>query len=160
MRVVPLPPLPEYSDAYARVLGYVCSLMFQSSVYCQFPIACLHQWMRPALLLGQFAFVENQSSRLVGYLTWARLSSDTEVRLRSDHDVLFHLSEWNEGTRLWIMDMLLLDGRIRDLIGQLDKVLGGDRSFSYLKRSVDGKVETVRVWRISELGRWSSTQLL
>lgn len=43
----------------------------------------------------------------VGFITWARLSQETEARLLSTMDPWIHLSEWNEGSSLWVRYFLV-----------------------------------------------------
>jgi cytolysin-activating lysine-acyltransferase len=127
-------------------MGEVCSLMTKSPLYCQYPIACLHAWIRPALLLGQFGLIQDRNRRSIGYLTWAYLSAATEERLVNDPEVLLHLSEWNEGERLWVLDMLIVEGSLWPIKSVLPELLAHPDEVRYLRRSPEGEVRKVVRW--------------
>ena len=100
-------------DEYFTKMGIVTSLMGASARYCTYPVACIALWLEPAIRHDQIYIFRNDSGTPVGYITWAWLAADTEHRLVSDPEVLLHISEWNEGDRLWILDIVLVDGDIR-----------------------------------------------
>jgi hemolysin-activating ACP:hemolysin acyltransferase len=87
-------------DDYHRRLGIVAAMMAKKDQYCGYPIACLTLWIEPAILLDQIHFFHDLGGNPVGYMTWACIADDTERRLINDPEVVFHLSEWNEGDRL------------------------------------------------------------
>lgn len=150
-------PLSETSAEYAQMMGEACSLMTKSPTYCQYPVVCLHEWIRPALLLGQFALLKDHYRRSIGYLTWAYLSPTTERRLVGDPDVLLHLSEWNEGSHLWVLDLLLLEGPIHQIKKALLATLSGSNGFWYLRRNSQGEVTKTVRWGKGD-GRWRIAQ--
>jgi cytolysin-activating lysine-acyltransferase len=80
-------------------------------------------------------------------MTWAILAEDTERRLINDPEVLFHLSEWNEGDRLWIMDFVLLDGKFKNVLKEAHQLFPGFTEAKSLRRRVDGSVRKVTTWR-------------
>jgi cytolysin-activating lysine-acyltransferase len=120
--------------------------MTKSSQYCEYPIACLAVWIEPAVLLDQIHFFRDLGGNPIGYMTWALLAEDTEQRLINDPEVLFHLSEWNEGDRLWIMDLVLLDGKIRSVIQEALRLFPHFTKAKSLRRRPDGTVRKVTTW--------------
>ncbi len=66
----------------------------------------------PAARHGKIAFFLNFESVPVGFVTWAHLATETEQRLLQSMDPWLHLSEWNEGSALWIRS-LHLPARLR-----------------------------------------------
>jgi len=80
-------------------------------------------------------------------MTWALLAEDTEERLIHDPRVLFHLSEWNEGERLWIMDLVLIDGSVRESLKEACSLFPNFRSAKSLRRRKDGTVRRVTIWK-------------
>jgi hemolysin-activating ACP:hemolysin acyltransferase len=80
-------------------------------------------------------------------MTWAFLDADTEQRLIQDPEVLFHLSEWNEGKRLWIMDFVLLDGNVRQVLREAHALFPNIKAAKSLRRLENGKVRKVTTWR-------------
>jgi hemolysin-activating ACP:hemolysin acyltransferase len=57
-------------------------------------------------------FVGNDG-KLLGYITWAWFSEESEARWQSGTLTLPHISEWNEGDRLWILDFVAMPGQGR-----------------------------------------------
>lgn len=144
-----LPPATQAAaelDFYHR-LGLATAAAMRSSRYCDYPIACIAVWIEPAILLNQIHFFYDLGGNLNGYLTWALLAQDTERRLIHDPEVLFHLSEWNEGDRLWIMDLVLIDGDIRDAVNEAFSLFPHVTSANSLRRRDDGTVRKVTAWR-------------
>ncbi len=128
-------------------LGLVAATMAKSTDYCEYPIACLAVWIEPAILLDQIHFFSNESGNVIGYMTWALLAEDTEQRLIHDPQVLLHLSEWNEGDRLWIMDFVLVDGNLRTALRDAFEQFPHFTEARSLRRHADGTVRKVTIWR-------------
>jgi cytolysin-activating lysine-acyltransferase len=135
------------ADDYHHRLGLVAATMMRSSQYCEYPIACLAVWIEPAILLNQIYFFRDLGGNVVGYMTWALLAEDVERRLIHDPDVLFHFSEWNEGDRLWIMDFVLLDGKLRTMVKEAFSLFPHFTEAKSLRRQPDGTVRKVSIWR-------------
>lgn len=134
-------------DDYHRRLGVVAAMMGKSSEYCGYPIACLTLWIEPAILLDQIHFFHDLGGNPVGYMTWACIAEDTERRLLNDPEVVFHLSEWNKGDRLWIMDFVLVNGRLRNALKEARQLFPGIAEAKTLRRRADGSVRKVTTWR-------------
>jgi hemolysin-activating ACP:hemolysin acyltransferase len=139
--------VPQSPDEYHRRIGIVAATMTKSSEYCHYPIASLSVWIEPAILLDQIHFLRDRGNNVVGYVTWALLAEDTENRLMHDPEVIFHLSEWNEGDRLWIMDMVLLDGRIKPFLEEVRGLFPAFNEAKSLRRRDDGSIRKVTTWR-------------
>jgi cytolysin-activating lysine-acyltransferase len=135
------------SDDYYRRMGIVAAAMTKSTEYCQYPIACLAVWIEPAVLLDQIYFFRDRGDNVIGYMTWALLAEDTEQRLLLDPDVIFHFSEWNEGDRLWIMDFVLLDGRVKTVVKDVRRLFPGFNQAKSLRRREDGSIRKITTWR-------------
>ena len=128
-------------------MGLASAAMMRSDKYCQYPIACLSLWIRPAILLEQIHFFFDEGGHFVGYLTWALLAEDTEHRLINDADVLFHISEWNEGDRLWILDFVVTNKSIRKIIKEAFELFPNFGEAKSLRRTDDGAVRKISTWR-------------
>lgn len=133
-------------DFYHR-LGLAAATTMRSGKYCEYPIACLEVWIEPAILLNQIHFFYDLGGNLTGYMTWALLAEDTELRLIHDPEVLFHLSEWNEGDRLWVMDLVLIDGNIQNVLKEAFSLFPTFSLAKSLRRRDDGTVRKVTTWR-------------
>lgn len=68
----------------------------------------------PAASHGKLAFFLGFDRVPVGFVTWAHLSEETEARLLESLDPWLHLSEWNEGSSLWIRWLHLPRGMRRE----------------------------------------------
>ena len=134
-------------------LGMAVEVMGKSNYYCQFPIACVTLWIEPAIWHDQIHFFRDDSGHICGYMTWAWLANDTEQRVLSDPNVLLHISEWNEGDRLWIMDFLIHTGDIRRRIREAHSLFKTVESAKSVRRSDDGCVKKVTRWKAT---RWRS----
>jgi hemolysin-activating ACP:hemolysin acyltransferase len=67
----------------------------------------LRSRLLPPLRLQQIKIFYHQNRHFpIGYVTWAFLAPDVERRLLEDPTSELHLSEWNEGTDVWIMDLV------------------------------------------------------
>lgn len=141
-----VPPLRETDHDFARWMGHASILMSLSPQYCQYPVICLREWLRPAVLLGQFGWIHDRHQRSLGYLTWAYLTAAVERRLVDDPEVLLHLSEWNEGRQFWIMDLLLIEPVLLPVKALLPRLFPEESTIKYLRRNHDGAVRKVVTW--------------
>src|SRR5438552_12392522 len=134
-------PQNDESQEYARTMGSVAMLMLQNKKYQYYPMACLLAWVHPAILLKQIKLFYNEQGHPVGYLTWAFLAPDVEEEWNSDPKVMLHISEWNEGDSLWIMDLLAPSGFGRRILRYAREEMFKDfDSAKSLRRNPDGTV--------------------
>jgi cytolysin-activating lysine-acyltransferase len=138
------------NEFFAKV-GIVASLMGASTRYCIYPVACIALWLEPAIRHDQLYIFRNESGTPIGYITWAWLAADTEHRLVNDPDVLLHISEWNEGDRLWILDFVLISGDVRSCIRQAAELFKQSVLAKSARRNDDGTVRRVTTWRLTAL---------
>jgi|GEM_PF-4150239 hemolysin-activating ACP:hemolysin acyltransferase len=64
----------------------------------------------PAIQLDQIMFAFDQAGLPVGLVSWAYLADDVHNALLVDAWRPLHISEWNEGSNLWIMTLLAKRG--------------------------------------------------
>jgi cytolysin-activating lysine-acyltransferase len=133
--------------SFYEKIGIASWLMTKSSEYSQYPAACISAWIEPAVLHDQIHFFLGPDQRPTGYFTWAFLAPDTERRLISDPDVLFHISEWNEGDRLWIMDLVLVGDDLRTRIQDVRRMFPQQSIASSIRRDEDGAVRKLVTWK-------------
>lgn len=134
------------AEFYAE-LGAAVDAMAKSDKYCQYPIASVTLWIEPAIRHEQIHFFRDESGQVCGYLTWAWLCEDTEQRLLRDCNVLLHISEWNEGERLWILDFLVHSGDVRTWIREARMLFGEVMQAKSLHRWDDGRLRKVITWK-------------
>jgi len=141
----------DQGSGFHELLGRVADLMTRSDNYCQYPIACLAIWIKPAILLKQIHLFQDVSGKDIGYMTWARLAPDTEARLLDDPDVLFHVTEWNEGEHLWIMDFVCVNRDARRQILRAADLFPNDRCAKSLRRHYDGSLKSTFKWNLERM---------
>ncbi|MDH5821775.1 toxin-activating lysine-acyltransferase [Luteimonas sp. RD2P54] len=137
----------EFDQTALEALGAVSVLMSRSPTYCQYPVACMPEWIEPAILLRQIKIFRDSAGVLAGYMTWAYLAPDVEDRFKNDPSVLLHFSEWNEGDRLWIMDFVCVNGNVRGLLREARASFPKAATAQSLRRNEDGAVRKVSTWR-------------
>ena len=128
-------------------LGLAVTVMLGHERYRSYALACLDYWTRPPVLLDQIQFYYSPAGDAVGYVTWAFLAEDVAARLQNEPDVLLHLSEWNEGAQLWIMDLALPAGLLLRAVADLAQRFADVDEAHFLRRRADGSVRKVSVWR-------------
>lgn len=142
-------------DEYFAKVGIVASLMGASVRYCTYPVACIALWLEPAIRHDQIHIFRNESGTPIGYITWAWLAPDTEHRMINNPNVLLHISEWDEGDRLWILDFVLISGNVRTRIREAMHLFKQDAWAKSVRRNNDGTVRKVTTWRLMDLRRIS-----
>ena len=127
-------------------LGTAVDAMGRSNDYCQYPLACVTLWIEPAVRHEQIYFFRDDAEQICGYMTWAWLAEDAEWRLLHDPNVLLHLSEWNEGERLWILDFLIHTGDVRAWVEEARSLFRGVAQSKSVRRRDDGSVRKITTW--------------
>ncbi len=125
----------------------VAYIMSRSDGYCQYPIACLALWIEPAISHEQIHFFHDTGGNLVGYMTWAMLAEDTERRLLRDPEFLIHISEWNEGDFLWILDFVVVNGDANNAIRQAYSLFPEITRAKSVRRDRNGVVRKMTTWK-------------
>jgi len=133
----------EYQIHFAAQLGFITKILFQSPRVA-FRIASISSQIWPAIQLGQSAIFFTQQGVPFGYAIWAFLSDEVSAEVAQDDKRLLHLSEWNEGTNLWIMDFLTTRGDVFRLASKLRRshLMQHDR-FRGIRRNADGTIKKI-----------------
>lgn len=98
-------------------VGYVMSLIAQSPRKDGNQISYLNSILSPALQTRQICFLFNEDGTPVAYLIWAHLAPDVEERvLKSFRFDFLHVSEWNEGDSLWLVDLVAPHGHFKNVL--------------------------------------------
>lgn len=132
----------------ATMRGYVAYLMARQTEYREYPLATMSDWLELPIALGQIqVFFDPVSNAPVGYATWAWLSAEVERRWLDEPSTLLHYSEWNEGDRLWIMDLVAPFGHGADIARHLRRHgFPGHAQAKSLRRDGDGNVVKISTW--------------
>ena len=125
-----------------ELLGNVLSVLLGTSSYLRIPIGSLAIWIAPAVRLRQIHFFLDKSGEPVGYFTWAYLNQEVADALVREPSRLLHISEWNEGEKLWIMDLVVPRGRGREFIRSMCELLSAEhQEAAFVRKNVN-----VHVW--------------
>lgn len=126
----------------AAQLGFVAQILFNTPRKA-YRIATLSVWVWPAILLEQIEVFFNERGAPVGYATWAHLSDETAGDLVREDRVL-HLSEWNEGLNLWIIDIVAPAGDAGVIALKLrsGRFAGAQRARA-VRRDADGRIRRI-----------------
>ncbi|WP_081072106.1 toxin-activating lysine-acyltransferase [Burkholderia cepacia] len=94
--------------------GCAASLMLARPTVSNYELARLTAWILPAIELRQIKVFFDASGNPVGFVTWAFLSDDVS-RTVARGGGISHLSEWNEGRDLWLIDLSIRRGGLVDV---------------------------------------------
>ena len=97
----------------AERLGLALQVIFRRGCYLDYPLASIKAWLYPAAQVQQLHIFVGKDQKLLGYMTWAWFNEETEYRWRHGTLDTPHISEWNEGDRLWILDFVAMPGQGR-----------------------------------------------
>lgn len=131
----------------AERLGLALTVICRRGCYLDYPLATVHIWLLPPAQLRQMCIFEGGNHTLLGYMTWAWFTEETETRWKTGQLDLLTLTEWNEGERLWIIDFVTLPGFTGACVAQAAAVFPINmRAQSLARRPVNGALP-VRTWR-------------
>lgn len=127
------PAVGAQSVGVAELLGLAVYVISRRRCYLDYPIGSLVAWLLPPAQLGQLCIFRDRHSQVVGYMTWAFLTPETERTWLSESGGVWHISEWQEGVRLWIVDLVVSGGMLRECIRQAANVLGAYEEARYCR---------------------------
>lgn len=114
----------------------------------QFSLGAIAVQVLPAIQLGQIAFCFDGRARPVGYATWAFLTERVAMELEADPTRVLHVSEWNEGSVLWIMDFVAPMGHALELARTVRDRLPSARVFRGARWSAGGAIRRAVRFRV------------
>lgn len=120
-------PLPR--KTVAQVLGEVTWLMTQSPIHKQLFVADLEWFAMPAILLEQFRMFHGEAHP-VGVALWARVSDETDKRLRDGAHKL-RPDEWKGGKNAWLIELIAPFGGQSEMIDDLAAHVFPEEKFAY-----------------------------
>jgi hemolysin-activating ACP:hemolysin acyltransferase len=88
----------------AHFFGDVCSLLSLLPEHRHRPVEIVATELFPAFRHDHVKLLYNEFSQPVCYVSWALVDNETESRWLKFGRVELHISEWNEGDNLWIID--------------------------------------------------------
>jgi cytolysin-activating lysine-acyltransferase len=101
----------------SHMLGEMVWVLTQSGTHKHFSLTDLEWMIMPALLANQFRVFHSPKSP-VGFALWASLSPEVEAKLCAQVDsgagARLRPDEWRSGDRLWLIDLVGVDGQDRE----------------------------------------------
>lgn len=143
-------------------LGWALAVICARGCYMDFPIASLKMWLfTPAKLSQLHLFFDETDRQLQGYMTWAWFSDKTEQRWKAGTMDAIHISEWNEGKRLWIIDFVTLPGYTEICVRRASSVFPvGTVAYALARRAAEGIINTIAWERVDHKPRRLSRRRL
>ena len=131
-------------NSSVQQLGLMTSLMTRDIFYRKLSLEYLIDRVSPAIAHGQIYFAFNKHGRVVAGWTWALLTEDVAQRFAVAGNCKLHISEWNEGQDLWIVDFVASEGCARDVVRFMRaEFFRGFKSARWLRRKNRGSSPSV-----------------
>lgn len=123
----------------SQVLGEVTWLLTQSQVHKQLFIGDLEWFAMPPVLLEQFR-VFHGTAHPVGVAFWARVSPDTDARLRGGAFKL-RVDEWKGGDIPWLIELIAPFGGQDEMMADLSAAIFPNEAYNFHRVTADGQRE-------------------
>lgn len=123
----------------SHMFGEVAWVLSQSRLHKHFSIGDLEWMVMPPILANQFR-VFHQNGAPFGFAIWAYLSEEGEQRLLAQVDsgmgARLRPEDWKAGDRLWLIELVTLEGPDRDkatgaMMADLIKTVFAGKSFKF-----------------------------
>lgn len=123
----------------AQTIGFICDLARGSPLHGQMGLGALMGMLDSAIQLEQVKIYFSDYGECMGYVVWALLAPDVERRFLGGKDLSLHITEWNEGASLWIIDFLVPRGSLHYVLRDLRDCLFKDYDTVTYFRFKNGK---------------------
>lgn len=112
-------------------------------------LSSLRYWVIPAAELGQLlVFYDSCNGSPVAYVSWAFLSRDVAKQFAADGLHSLHVSEWNEGLELWLIDFVAPYGHAKEVARYLrDHMFERHERAWGLRRNGDDSIRHIGCFR-------------
>ena len=101
-------------DREAATLGHAM-YMLNSTERSKLSLSAIEAWLRLPIRLDQIILLFGTNKTPEGYLTWAFVTAETATRLADGSGRPPFPEEWNDGTILWIVDVVAPFGQLQAL---------------------------------------------
>lgn len=147
----------EKTKQHAEYCGYVSFLQSMTPLRASYPAQYIRETILPALEHKKIKFYFNKNGKAVGYIIWAHIAADVEERFFRSGKMNLHLSEWNEGHSLWILDLVAPFGNLKHILKDLrDSVFKSEKKVRFY-RTKNSKIMTKEISRDSVSHFFSSS---
>lgn len=95
----------DHNHSTMQSLGALTQIMAASRAHQKHDMAYFRHVINSLLAHDQITILYNARKEAVAYYCWAFLAPDVEKRVIGTGQWNLHISEWNEGTSLWLVDL-------------------------------------------------------
>ena len=137
------------AQQFGMVVGFAALLFSYSAHHRRYTCSDLQEYVAVPYRLKQYKIFYNEDGDVVGIVTWAWLSEYSINNITQDPRYSLHPSEWNEGRRLFIMDLVAPFGHFDHIARNLmiEQFKGVERC-SWVRRGKDGCIRKCSdLWR-------------
>jgi len=124
-------------------LGFATRLLLGTTRN-KFRLASLEPQLWPAVTLNQILFYFDGRGNPRAYVTWAYVTDAVLKDVSSDENRLLHLSEWNEGENLLIVDFVAPFGHAGRFARHLYRSVFREHDVGHgVRNSADGRISKI-----------------
>ena len=116
----------EKTEPYYRVFGSVAALLAKAGLTDRLNVSYFRSVIRPAYLHRKIKCYFDASGIVAAYVVWGLLSEDVDRRVITTFKPGLHVSEWNEGEQLWILDLVAPFGHLKYVLKDLSENVFAD----------------------------------
>lgn len=124
------------SDEVHVQLGYAVSILCASRRATGRQVRFFKNVLVPAIQHKQLALLFDEDGEAAAYVVWASLTPEVEQRITRTGRLGLHFSEWDEGSRIWVVDIVARPGYLKYLLQFCrDDLFRHEAVVSYLRLS-------------------------
>lgn len=140
------------TDIETEQLGLATELMCVAPRLLRHPLSFVRNRVRPAIQHGYIQFAFDDAGSPLAFWTWAFLAMDVVHRVSLQPYYVLHQSEWDEGSSLWILDLVAPYGHARDVMHFIARSFFKEYKRAYsVRRTASGRVK-LSCWIRSRCG--------
>jgi cytolysin-activating lysine-acyltransferase len=144
MRAKPINEQDNVSMALGRLIRII-----SKTKRAAFSLAEVNFQVSTPIRLNQIEFCIHNGGEPVGYIVWAFVSQRVFEKLVEDETYILHPSEWNEGIKCVVIDVVALNGCVLQLFRAFSRRIGKTHDqFWYIRRigqkNKIGQIATMR----------------
>jgi len=127
----------------SHMLGEITWLLSQSQTHKHLFISDLEWMVMPAILLEQFRLFYGPNSPAAVAL-WAKVSKETDQRLRDGGEHKLRMDEWKGGDIYWLIELIAPFGAQEEILADLSKSVFNGKPFHFHQMTKQGRtVQTI-----------------
>ena len=100
--------------------GAICRLL-AAGPFAKLDLASVTAQIIPPVRLNQVHVCEDHRGIPTGFTSWAYLTAQKSAEFEDNAEAVLLLEDWNEGTHLWLIDVVCVRGDVRELLRETAK---------------------------------------